>query len=135
MGKKKQQGHYCRVCGRYRANEKFTGKGHQQHICKDCNRDQQAQKREKKRAAKQAAEVGLPTPKRYPMTRFQAASYLGITADAFDYRRKKLNLEPCGTYEGRQGAGFLFDMDTIIAVHQYNQNSEQDISNTDDNTK
>ena len=26
----------CKVCGRYRANEKFTGKGHATHICKDC---------------------------------------------------------------------------------------------------
>ena len=32
----KKQGHYCKVCGRYRANEKFTGKGHAAHICKDC---------------------------------------------------------------------------------------------------
>ncbi|RXI96569.1 hypothetical protein DS745_22970 [Anaerobacillus alkaliphilus] len=35
MGKKRS-GHYCFVCGRYRANEKFSGKGHRQHICKDC---------------------------------------------------------------------------------------------------
>lgn len=32
----KKQGHYCKVCGSYRANEKFTGKGHATHICKDC---------------------------------------------------------------------------------------------------
>ena len=32
----KKNGHYCKVCGRYRANEKFTGKGHAMHICKDC---------------------------------------------------------------------------------------------------
>ncbi|MFV2049617.1 hypothetical protein ACEWK1_19955 [Metabacillus sp. YM-086] len=35
MGKKKQ-GHYCFGCDRYRANEKFSGKGHRQHICKEC---------------------------------------------------------------------------------------------------
>ena len=34
--KKKQQGHYCRICGEYKANEKFSGKGHAQHICKTC---------------------------------------------------------------------------------------------------
>lgn len=28
--------HYCKICGRYRANEKFSGKGHASHICKDC---------------------------------------------------------------------------------------------------
>ncbi|WP_138418314.1 hypothetical protein [Aquibacillus sediminis] len=37
MGKKKR-GHFCKVCGRIRANEKFSGKGHRQHICKDCKR-------------------------------------------------------------------------------------------------
>lgn len=31
-------GHYCRICGRNRANEKFSGKGHKNHICKDCSR-------------------------------------------------------------------------------------------------
>lgn len=34
--KKKQQGHYCRICGEYKANEKFSGKGHARHICKTC---------------------------------------------------------------------------------------------------
>ena len=29
-------GHYCRICGRTRANEKFSGKGHKNHVCKDC---------------------------------------------------------------------------------------------------
>jgi len=31
-------GHSCRICGRVRANEKFSGKGHKTHICKDCAR-------------------------------------------------------------------------------------------------
>ncbi|WP_262393179.1 hypothetical protein [Sporolactobacillus inulinus] len=31
-------GHYCRICGRTRPNEKFSGKGHRNHICKDCSR-------------------------------------------------------------------------------------------------
>jgi hypothetical protein len=30
-------GHYCRICGRQRPNEKFSGKGHKVHICKQCN--------------------------------------------------------------------------------------------------
>jgi hypothetical protein len=29
-------GHYCRICHRRRANERFSGKGHRDHICKDC---------------------------------------------------------------------------------------------------
>jgi hypothetical protein len=31
-------GHYCWVCGRTRANERFSGKGHARHICKECQR-------------------------------------------------------------------------------------------------
>jgi hypothetical protein len=31
-------GHYCRICGQMRPNEKFSGKGHKNHICKDCSR-------------------------------------------------------------------------------------------------
>ncbi len=31
-------GQYCRICGRNRPNEKFTGKGHSKHICKECTR-------------------------------------------------------------------------------------------------
>lgn len=30
-------GHYCRICGRTRANEKFSGKGHKNHVCRDCS--------------------------------------------------------------------------------------------------
>ena len=30
--------HYCRICGRNRPNEKFSGRGHRDHICKDCQR-------------------------------------------------------------------------------------------------
>lgn len=31
-----KSGHYCKVCGEYKANEKFSGKGHAAHICKTC---------------------------------------------------------------------------------------------------
>ena len=34
--KRNQQGHCCRICGEYKANEKFSGKGHARHICKEC---------------------------------------------------------------------------------------------------
>jgi hypothetical protein len=30
--------HYCRICDRSRRNEKFTGRGHRDLICKDCQR-------------------------------------------------------------------------------------------------
>lgn len=31
-------GHYCKICGEQKANEKFSGKGHAAHICKECER-------------------------------------------------------------------------------------------------
>ena len=34
----KQRGHYCRICGQHKANEKFSGKGHATHICKACSK-------------------------------------------------------------------------------------------------
>ncbi len=30
-------GHYCKICDSSRPNEKFSGKGHKNHICKDCS--------------------------------------------------------------------------------------------------
>ena len=30
-------GHYCRICGRERPNEQFSGKGHKIHVCKRCS--------------------------------------------------------------------------------------------------
>lgn len=36
--KKKKSGHYCQACGETRPNEKFSGKGYRQHICKDCKK-------------------------------------------------------------------------------------------------
>ena len=36
MAKKKRQGHYCRICGEWKANEQFSGKGHAAHICREC---------------------------------------------------------------------------------------------------
>jgi hypothetical protein len=33
---KNWKGHYCKVCQRYLANERFSGKGHKVHICKAC---------------------------------------------------------------------------------------------------
>lgn len=34
--KKRYRGHFCKVCGRIRPNEKFSGRGHTIHICKPC---------------------------------------------------------------------------------------------------
>ena len=31
-------GHYCRICGRSRPNERFSSHGHKIHVCKECAR-------------------------------------------------------------------------------------------------
>jgi ribosome-binding protein aMBF1 (putative translation factor) len=38
-------GHFCRICGRTRPNERFSGRGHRTHVCRDCAR-MPAQERE-----------------------------------------------------------------------------------------
>lgn len=42
--KNRPHGHYCKICGEYKANEKFSGKGHAAHICKVCSRLSAAEK-------------------------------------------------------------------------------------------
>jgi ribosome-binding protein aMBF1 (putative translation factor) len=37
-------GHWCRICGRTRPNERFSGKGHRIHVCQDCARLPKAQR-------------------------------------------------------------------------------------------
>lgn len=58
--KKRLPGHYCHVCGRQRANEKFSGKGHARHICKDCEKEQKRQARLKRKGP--PAEPYIPPP-------------------------------------------------------------------------
>lgn len=43
---KKTSGHYCRICGEHKPNEKFSGKGHAKHICKECDALPQERKNE-----------------------------------------------------------------------------------------
>lgn len=44
--KHKPHGHFCKVCGEHKANEKFSGKGHAAHICKSCAKLTAAQRAE-----------------------------------------------------------------------------------------
>jgi RimJ/RimL family protein N-acetyltransferase len=48
--KKKHRGHYCKICGGYKANESFSGKGHANHICKACSKLSVKQRKELRRA-------------------------------------------------------------------------------------
>ena len=38
-------GHYCKICGRQRPNEQFSGKGHKIHVCKRCQAKPKAERR------------------------------------------------------------------------------------------
>ena len=38
-------GHYCRICGRQRPNEQFSGKGHRIHVCKRCQAKPKSERR------------------------------------------------------------------------------------------
>ena len=42
----KPHGHYCKVCGEHKANEKFSGKGHAAYICKACAAKSPAERNE-----------------------------------------------------------------------------------------
>lgn len=59
--KKRPHGHYCKICGEYKANEKFSGKGHAAHICKSCSRLS---------AAEKAAAMDINRMMNFPMRRF-----------------------------------------------------------------
>lgn len=37
MAQKKLQGHFCKVCGMWKSNESFSGKGHKTNICSECS--------------------------------------------------------------------------------------------------
>ena len=44
--KRRNNGHYCKICGCWKANERFSGSGHAAHICKDCAKLPIAQRNE-----------------------------------------------------------------------------------------
>jgi len=46
-------GHWCRICSHTKPNEKFSGKGHENHICKECSR----RPKEEIEAIEQSAEI------------------------------------------------------------------------------
>lgn len=35
---KRFRGHYCRICGRICPNERFSGRGHATHLCRECQK-------------------------------------------------------------------------------------------------
>lgn len=55
--KKKHTGHFCRICHTYKANEKFSGKGHAKHICKACSNIPASKRKEMEKAFMNTFEV------------------------------------------------------------------------------
>ena len=53
----KPNGHYCKVCGERKANEKFSGKGHAAHICKACAVDARKKRKERNKEKRSAAVI------------------------------------------------------------------------------
>ncbi len=59
---KKSRGHFCRICRRALPNEKFTGSGHRDHVCKEC-----ASARKRGRRAAPARAGGIRQPENSPV--------------------------------------------------------------------
>ncbi len=77
MSKKKNRphGHYCKICGEYKANEKFSGKGHAAHICKACSRLS---------AAEKAAAMDMNRLMNFPMRRLSDSEKKWLQAKMHD---------------------------------------------------
>ena len=126
MAKKKKQGHWCYRCQMYRANEKFSDKGHARHLCKECNKDLKQVKRLRKHANKKALAAGLrPLKKAYPKTAQQVAGYLQITLKDFEMLQAQLQLEACAVTENLHDPMPLYDIDAIITVSDFIKNRDE----------
>ena len=82
---KKRRGHYCRVCRSMLPNEKFTGSGHRDHVCKAC---ESARRRERRAAAVRARGAGQPENR--PVS--SAQSETSVAGVAGGIRRNTLDL-------------------------------------------
>ena len=73
--KNRPHGHYCKICGEYKANEKFSGKGHAAHICKVCSR---------LGAAEKAAAMDMKRLMSFPMRRLSDSEKKWLQAKMHD---------------------------------------------------
>ncbi len=95
-------GHFCRICQRVRANERFSGRGHRDHVCKDCARlpRKVREKRDILRELDQMLHQSHISPKNQTRLRSltlhpdptisQAAAILLELAQVYPYRRRRL---------------------------------------------
>ncbi len=78
-GKKRRNGHYCRVCGEHKSNESFSGKGHANHICKSCS---------KKSPAEQAVDMTLIKLYNLPFRKLNPAEKIWLEKRLNDQREE-----------------------------------------------
>jgi hypothetical protein len=65
--RRKRRGHWCWACDRFRANERFTGRGHARHLCRDWARlgaDELAYRRATRDLGQCIGELGFIVRKR-----------------------------------------------------------------------
>ena len=103
----KSLGHYCKICGQHKANEKFSGKGHANHICRECASLPAEQKAEMETITKI---LNLP-------------GYITITQKTWlknrtEDHRPKVRLLAKQAYEMRFHVEFEYDQEEIAIMDQ-----------------
>ena len=91
-GGDRPHGHFCRVCGEHKANEKFSGKGHAAHICKAC--------------------ASLPVAERNEMEtlrKIEGMAFRHLNEQEIKWLRKKMDdLNPYIARAAKEAHGFKF---------------------------
>jgi hypothetical protein len=66
MMSRKKSGHFCWCCGRSRPNERFSGRNHARHLCRDCARlpAEELQYRQAERDIERLLHDGVRIPRR-----------------------------------------------------------------------
>ena len=129
-------GHYCRICGRERANEKFSGQGHRIHVCKDCQKLPRAE-REKIEIGDEVA--GVLRQSRISQKNLQRLAELSGHADAGIRHLSGLVRRVADISEGKRkrwGKVLALDpalyrecLDEGFVDHPVDCESESDVSN------
>lgn len=91
MAKKKLPGHFCKVCGMWKSNESFSGRGHAAHICKACSRLS---------PARQAEEMTLRRLENLPLRRLSESEMTWLKNRTHDHRPEVKSLA-CMVYAQR----------------------------------
>jgi len=104
--KKRYRGHYCKVCNQILPNEKFTGRGHNAHICKKCTQKPVEQRSEEiilNRINRWHGNMSLPRENRRKLEKYSRSPRENIRLAALDalnisktysfYKRRKRSIK------------------------------------------